>query len=166
MLAQARRRAEELGRPVTLREADAQALPFGDASFDTVVCTLSLCAIPDDRRAVAEMIRVLRPGGRLLLLDQLADQPHTTLAARAQPGYLFPGRPATRPISRAALVQRLNRHGLRVRPARNTALITLADDLPAAVLADLLGLHPNTAVGWTRYAGREWAAYLASRSAT
>jgi ubiquinone/menaquinone biosynthesis C-methylase UbiE len=72
MLAQARRRAEELGRPVTLEEGDAQALPFDDAAFDTVVCTLSLCAIPDDRRAVAEMVRVLRPGGRLLLLDHVA----------------------------------------------------------------------------------------------
>jgi ubiquinone/menaquinone biosynthesis C-methylase UbiE len=72
MLAQARQRAEELGRTVTLQEGDAQTLPFPDASFDTVVCTLSLCAIPDDRRAVAEMIRVLRPGGRLLLLDHVA----------------------------------------------------------------------------------------------
>jgi ubiquinone/menaquinone biosynthesis C-methylase UbiE len=57
---------------VTLREGDAQALPFPDGSFDTVVCTLSLCAIPDDQRAVGEMIRVLRPGGRLLLLDHVA----------------------------------------------------------------------------------------------
>jgi ubiquinone/menaquinone biosynthesis C-methylase UbiE len=72
MLAQARRRAEQLDRAVTLHEADAQALPFPDASFDTVVCTLSLCAIPDDQRAVGEMIRVLRPGGRLLLLDHVA----------------------------------------------------------------------------------------------
>jgi ubiquinone/menaquinone biosynthesis C-methylase UbiE len=72
MLEQARRRADELGRAVDLREGDAQALPFPDACFDTVVCTLSLCAIPDDQRAVAEMIRVLRPGGRLLLLDHVA----------------------------------------------------------------------------------------------
>jgi len=72
MLAHARRRAEQLGRAVTLREGDAQALPFPDGSFDTVVCTLSLCAIPDDQRAVGEMIRVLRPGGRLLLLDHVA----------------------------------------------------------------------------------------------
>lgn len=71
MLTIARRRAEDLGLDVNLREADAQALPFPDVSFDTVVCTLSLCTIPDDRRAVAEMWRVLRPGGRLLLLDHI-----------------------------------------------------------------------------------------------
>jgi len=40
-----------------------------------LTCTLSLCAIPDERRAVAEMKRVLRPGGRLLLLDHVAGQP-------------------------------------------------------------------------------------------
>lgn len=71
MLALARDRAERLGIEVTLREADAQALPFADASFDTVVCTLGLCSIPDDRKAIAEMKRVLRPGGRLLLLDHV-----------------------------------------------------------------------------------------------
>ncbi|MFI6770715.1 class I SAM-dependent methyltransferase [Streptomyces sp. NPDC050355] len=71
MLAIARRRADDLGRTADLREADAQALPFADASFDTVVCTLSLCAIPDDQRAIAEMSRVLKPGGRLLLLDHV-----------------------------------------------------------------------------------------------
>ncbi|MFZ3495834.1 class I SAM-dependent methyltransferase [Streptomyces sp. 5.8] len=39
-------RADALGRTADLREGDAQALPFPDVSFDTVVCTLSLCAIP------------------------------------------------------------------------------------------------------------------------
>jgi ubiquinone/menaquinone biosynthesis C-methylase UbiE len=71
MLAIARRRATRLGRQADLRQADAQALPFPDASFDTVVCTISLCNIPNDRQAVAEMKRVLRPGGRLLLLDHV-----------------------------------------------------------------------------------------------
>ncbi|MEU0350901.1 class I SAM-dependent methyltransferase [Streptomyces sp. NPDC006237] len=79
MLAIARRRANELGRTADLREADAQALPFPDAAFDTVVCTLSLCAIPDDQRAIAEMSRVLKPGGRLLLLDHV---PSTLLPLR------------------------------------------------------------------------------------
>jgi ubiquinone/menaquinone biosynthesis C-methylase UbiE len=80
MLQLAQRRAEELGRPVDLRLGDAQALDLPDAAFDTVVCTLSLCAIPDQRRAIAEMKRVLRPGGRLLLLDHVAAAPR---AARA-----------------------------------------------------------------------------------
>jgi ubiquinone/menaquinone biosynthesis C-methylase UbiE len=71
MLEQAREKARELGMEASLREGDAQDLPFPDEAFDTVVCTLSLCNIPDDRRAVAEMKRVLRPGGRLLLLDHI-----------------------------------------------------------------------------------------------
>lgn len=71
MLSVARQRAAQLGVDVSLREADAQALPFDDGSFDTVVCTLALCGIPDDRAAIAEMKRVLRPGGRLLLLDHV-----------------------------------------------------------------------------------------------
>jgi ubiquinone/menaquinone biosynthesis C-methylase UbiE len=72
MLELARRQADRLGRQVDLRLGDAQALELPDASFDTVVCTFSLCAIPDERRAIAEMRRVLRPGGRLLLLDHVA----------------------------------------------------------------------------------------------
>jgi ubiquinone/menaquinone biosynthesis C-methylase UbiE len=82
MLDLARRRAEELGRRVDLRLGDAQALDLPDASFDTVVCTLSLCAIPDEERAVAEMRRVLRPGGRLLLLDHVVGQPRWVRAVQ------------------------------------------------------------------------------------
>jgi ubiquinone/menaquinone biosynthesis C-methylase UbiE len=71
MLAIGRRRAKELGRDVDLRLGDVQQLEFPDASFDTVVCTLGLCTIPDDRRAAAEARRVLRPGGRLLLMEHV-----------------------------------------------------------------------------------------------
>lgn len=71
MLEIARRRARELEREADLRSGDAQDLPFRDASFDTVVCTLGLCTIPDDRRAVTEAARVLRPGGYLLLLEHV-----------------------------------------------------------------------------------------------
>jgi len=71
MLDIARHRAGQLGREVDLRQGDAQALEFPGACFDAVVCTFSLCAIPDDRKAVAEMARVLRPGGLLLLADHV-----------------------------------------------------------------------------------------------
>lgn len=71
MLEQARTRASELGRSVDLREGDAQELPFGDEEFDTVVCALALCTIPDQYRALAQMHRVLRPGGLLLLVDHV-----------------------------------------------------------------------------------------------
>lgn len=71
MLAQARDRAAELGRDVELLEGDAERLPVDDASYDTVVCALGLCSIPDPARAIGEMRRVLVPGGRLLLLDHV-----------------------------------------------------------------------------------------------
>ena len=71
MLAIGRRRAEALGRYADLRVGDVQALEFPDESFDTVVCTLGLCTIPDPRRAIAEARRVLRPGGLILLLEHV-----------------------------------------------------------------------------------------------
>jgi len=83
MLRIASDRAGQLGLAADLRQGDAQALEFGDASFDTVVCTFSLCAIPDDRAAVAEMARVLRPGGLLLLADHVEAVPWPARAAQA-----------------------------------------------------------------------------------
>jgi ubiquinone/menaquinone biosynthesis C-methylase UbiE len=72
MLAIARRRAGDLGRAIDLHTGDAQALPFPDESFDTVLCALSLCTIPDPAAAIGQMKRVLVAGGRLLLVDHVA----------------------------------------------------------------------------------------------
>src|SRR2546422_1046745 len=72
MIAIAKRTAKRLGRQADLRVGDAQALEFSSDTFDTVVCTLSLCSVPDDRKAVGEAKRVLRPGGRFLLLEHVA----------------------------------------------------------------------------------------------
>lgn len=71
MLNLAEARAERLGRAVELLEGDAQDLPFPEDSFDTVVCTYALCSVPDDALAIDEMSRVLRPGGRLILVDHV-----------------------------------------------------------------------------------------------
>jgi SAM-dependent methyltransferase len=66
-----RRRAVELGIHITLHQGDAASLPYPDDHFDTVVFSFALCTIPDDRTAVAEAVRVLCPGGRLLLVEHV-----------------------------------------------------------------------------------------------
>jgi ubiquinone/menaquinone biosynthesis C-methylase UbiE len=71
MLDLARQHAADLGRAIELLEGDAANLPVDDESFETVVCALSLCTIPDPARAIEEMRRALVPGGRLLLLDHV-----------------------------------------------------------------------------------------------
>jgi ubiquinone/menaquinone biosynthesis C-methylase UbiE len=65
------KRAAELGRELELMLGDAQSLDFPDESFDTVVCTFGLCTIPDEHKAVAEAYRVLRPGGRFVLVEHV-----------------------------------------------------------------------------------------------
>ena len=67
MLSKALLRAE--ARKVLLLQADAARLPFASASFDSVVCTLAMCEFGDRSAVLAQMYRILRPGGRLLLLD-------------------------------------------------------------------------------------------------
>jgi ubiquinone/menaquinone biosynthesis C-methylase UbiE len=71
MLAIAKHRAEHSHVEADLRLGDAQKLDLPDESFDTVVCTLSLCSIPDDLRAVQEAWRVLRPNGRMVLMEHV-----------------------------------------------------------------------------------------------
>jgi ubiquinone/menaquinone biosynthesis C-methylase UbiE len=71
MLAIARRRAAVLERDVDLRVADAESLDIPDESFDSVVSTLTMCSIPDYRSALAEALRVLRPGGRLVMVEHV-----------------------------------------------------------------------------------------------
>jgi ubiquinone/menaquinone biosynthesis C-methylase UbiE len=70
-LDRAAERAHELRLDSALVAGDAAALPFADEHFDTVVFAYALCTIPDDRAAVAEAVRVLRPGGLLLLVEHV-----------------------------------------------------------------------------------------------
>ena len=65
LLDKGRARAEAEGLAVTFRVADAEALPFPDASFDAALSTFGVMFAPDHRRAAGEMLRVLRPGGRI-----------------------------------------------------------------------------------------------------
>lgn len=74
MLARARRRAERSGSVAQFQLGDVQALPFDDASFDVVVATFLFCSVPDPASGLLEARRVLKPGGRLLLLEHVLSQ--------------------------------------------------------------------------------------------
>lgn len=71
MLDLARRRAGTLGADVELVQGDAAALPWPDASFDTVVCTFALCCVDDELAVLRELARVVRPDGAVLLADHV-----------------------------------------------------------------------------------------------
>jgi SAM-dependent methyltransferase len=71
LLRRAERRAAEVGRQATFAATGAESLPFEGESFDTVVSTLVLCTVPDPDRALTEIRRVLKPGGRLLFMEHV-----------------------------------------------------------------------------------------------
>jgi hypothetical protein len=88
-------------------------------------------------------------------------------AALADPGtspWLFPGGMPGRPVSSYQLTERLRQLGIRSGQSRSTALFQLATDLPAAVLARMLGLHISVAVAWQRASAGDWANYAADVS--
>jgi ubiquinone/menaquinone biosynthesis C-methylase UbiE len=71
MTKQLRQKLAASPRSAEIVEAPAERMPFGDASFDTAVATLVLCTVPDPGRAVAELARVLKPGGRFLFIEHV-----------------------------------------------------------------------------------------------
>lgn len=72
MLAQASRYKGAMAFPVALHQANAESLAmFGDATFDTVTCSLVLCTVPDQEAALREMARVVKPDGKIVLLEHV-----------------------------------------------------------------------------------------------
>lgn len=114
-----------------------------------------------DLHTQGDHIHLILGSHRLRLAGAVAQLVHR--CATDADGWLFPGgHPGTH--ASAGLHRKLKRHGLPdADHARATALINLAADLPAPVLADLLGLHIQTATAWARHAGADWTAYLAAR---
>lgn len=77
MMTYLRERVAARGLQAELVEAPGEALPFAEASFDTVLTTHVLCSVGEPERVLAEVRRVLRPGGRFLFLEHVADEPGT-----------------------------------------------------------------------------------------
>jgi len=82
MLDRARKRARNLKIPVNLLQGSAEALPFQDEEFDTVVATLVFCSIPHPEKALQEVKRVLKSQGKLILLEHVKSR--NTYIASAQ----------------------------------------------------------------------------------
>jgi ubiquinone/menaquinone biosynthesis C-methylase UbiE len=90
MIAEARRKATERSAPVRFEEADAEQLPFAPASFDLVISRHVLWTLPHPEAAIDEWKRVLRPGGRLVVVDSQLDggaTPPAAQNARTSPEY-------------------------------------------------------------------------------
>ena len=90
-----RLQAEEAARtaavPVTVVDGVADRLPAGDGTVDAVVATLVLCTVPDQTTALAEIVRVLRPGGRLHFWEHVrAEQPRLARVQRVADATVWP----------------------------------------------------------------------------
>ena len=89
---------------------------------------------------------------------------HATTGAGDPSPWLFPGGQPGRPVSSGHLGQRLKDLGIQPGQARSTALFQLASELPAALLARMLGIHIEVAVQWQKISSGDWAAYAADVS--
>jgi hypothetical protein len=86
---------------------------------------------------------------------------HRGVGSPAATPWLFPGHMPGRPITPSRLGERLRAIGIYAQPGRRAALLGLAAQMPAAVLAETLGLHETTAARWMHQAGGDWSRYAA-----
>ncbi len=107
------------------------------------------------------------PPLQALLLELINHgKPYVGIGSPPDNRWLFPGLLPGRPITASRLADRLRTLGIPTQAGRRAALIDLATQLPAAVLADLVNLHPTTAVKWTHQAGGDWTRYAAELART
>jgi hypothetical protein len=100
-------------------------------------------------------------------LDRLVLEQHAQATsgryATHRTSWLFPGRHAGRPLATENFRSQLVTLGIQPNQARKAAMFQLAAEMPAPVLADLLGLAPTTASRWAKLAARDWSQYAAMR---
>ncbi|TVL87385.1 hypothetical protein [Streptomyces sp. SAJ15] len=153
--------------PLDVRSAGAILLLFGQHLTRIAALTTSALSTADDNTTFLTLDRtpIPLPASLARLLTDLVERPEPTgWAANTPSGWLFPGHLPGAHLSAAVLGRRLAAHRIPNRPARTTALVAVAQELPPAILGPMLGLHPITASLWRRRAGTDWTAYLAART--
>ena len=129
--------------------------------------TLSHVEASDDQVRIQlgrEPVVLPEPLDALVLQLAATRQGHAAIGDQGTSPWLFPGGQPGRPISAYQLAERLRQIGIRSGQSRSTALFQLATDLPAAILARMLGIHITVAVAWQRASAGDWAAYAAEVS--
>jgi len=139
------------------------------AQWPAAVSRLTLDHVSTDAqhmqlRLGRDPITLPEPLAALVLQLVAARRGHATLGDQGTSRWLFPGGRPGQPISAEHLTERLRQTGLRSGNARSTALFGLAAELPAALLARLLGIHISVAVAWQRASSGDWTNYAAEYS--
>ncbi len=111
-----------------------------------------------------EPVVLPEPVAGLVLHLVATRQGHATTGDQGTSPWLLPGGRPGQPISPCRLGERLRQIGIRSGPARSTALFQLATELPAAILARMLGIHIDVAVAWQRASAGDWMSYAADVS--
>lgn len=111
-----------------------------------------------------EPVLLPEPLASLVLQLVVTRRGHAAIGDRGTSPWLFPGGQPGRPVSAFQLGERLRQLGLHPGQARSTALFQLATDLPAALLARMLGIHISVAVAWQRASSGDWTSYAAEVS--
>jgi ubiquinone/menaquinone biosynthesis C-methylase UbiE len=147
-------------------EGDAQRLPFRDASFDAATAAQLLCFLPEPDRALGELHRVLRPGGRIVLLDtdwgSLVWNSHApSLMARAVAAYT---RPYADPHVPRTLSRRLAAVGFRV-TGRETLTVLNWAPAPDNYAGQTTGFMESIAAAAEDFTAADWDAWVADQNA-
>jgi hypothetical protein len=154
---------------ITDRVAGCLMLLYGQQQSRIATMTTDQISIHDDTvhiRFGRHPVPVPEPLGALLLTLTRHGRPYLGVGSPPTSRWLFPGGLPGQPITPARLAERLRALGMPTQTGRRAALLDLAAKLPTAVLADLLNLHPTTAVHWTRQATTDWAHYAAEIALT
>jgi hypothetical protein len=146
------------------RVAGCLVLLYGQQLSRIVALTVDQVMTADDDvylKLGASQTILPEPLGGLVIQLATHGRPYTGIGSPARSPWLFPGLHPGRPLHPSGLGQRLRHIAIPTMPGRRAALLHLASQIPAAVLAELLDLQPTTTVRWVAAAGGDWSSYAA-----